>query len=187
MSRRSRKHRVPQSLSHSNRGKTPIDSSETNERNPLSKSEIRSFVQEELLVARAELFAGPLPHPDHLAEYEKIHSGSADRILRMAEDEAQHRHRIESIVIESNVKLEARGQLFGFLIAVTALAGGIWIMASGYSLWGAAMVTVAVTGLSGLFIWARREKKRESSGRFRTGTAPGSAAPPGPPQRLGGN
>ena len=153
----------------------------------LSQGEVRKLVHEELLVARAELFTGPLPHPDHFAEYEKTQAGAADRIIRMAEDEAKHRRRLESLVVESNVKMEARGQVLGFIIAMAALIGGTYIMASGESLWGAAVAIAAVTGLSGLFIWTRREKKRELSGKADATAISGSVAPPSPPRISGRN
>ena len=184
MSRRSRRNRKSQG---SARGKLLSGSAGAEEMVQISQGEVRSLVQEELLVARAELFTGPLPHPDHLAEYERTQTGAANRIIRMAEEEAEHRRRLESLVVESNVKMEGRGQVLGFIIAMTALIGGIYIMALGESLWGAAMAIAAVTGLSGLFIWTRREKKRELSGKEDDGTISSSVAPPSPPRGPGRN
>ena len=112
------------------------------------QTEIRSIVHQELSVARSNFFAGPLPPPDHLREYENILPGSADRIIRMAEEQAQHRRRLEESVTNSNTKLETRGQILGFVIAMTALIGGGYIMASGQSVWGAAVAISAVAGLS---------------------------------------
>lgn len=37
-----------------------------------------------------ESFSGPLPHPKHLSEYEKISPGAADRIITMAEESQEH-------------------------------------------------------------------------------------------------
>ena len=146
------------------------------------QTEIRSIVLDELSVARSEFFSGPLPLPDHLREYENILPGSADRVIKMAEDQAQHRRRLEESVINSNTKLEARGQILGFVIAMTALLGGGYIIASGQSFWGAAVVITAVTGLSGLFVWKSRERKRELNEQKGVGTIPGPVPPPEPPQ-----
>lgn len=43
-------------------------------------------------------FSGPLPHPGILEGYEKILPGSADRILTMAEEEANHRRQIDNSI-----------------------------------------------------------------------------------------
>ncbi|MBI1739603.1 MAG: DUF2335 domain-containing protein [Acidobacteriales bacterium] len=48
-------------------------------------------------------FSGPLPHPEDLAKYEQVLPGSADRIIRMAERQAEHRQNLEKTVVLSNV------------------------------------------------------------------------------------
>jgi uncharacterized membrane protein len=45
---------------------------------------------------------GPLPNAEEMERYEQVLSGSADRILVMAEKEVEHRHRMDK-----------RGQLLG--------------------------------------------------------------------------
>jgi uncharacterized membrane protein len=44
-------------------------------------------------------FSGPLPHPEDLAKYEQVLPGAADRIIRMAEQQAAHRQNLERAVI----------------------------------------------------------------------------------------
>ena len=73
------------------------------------QTEIRKIVHQELLVASHELFSGPLPHPEHLREYENILPGSADRVIRMAEDQAKHRQSLEQTVVQTlNWNLEVK-------------------------------------------------------------------------------
>jgi len=43
-------------------------------------------------------FAGPLPHPSVLAGYDDVVPGSAERILRMAEKQLEHRIGTESLL-----------------------------------------------------------------------------------------
>ena len=71
----------------------------------------------------SKTFAGPLPHPDHLASYESVRPGAADRIIQMAERQLRHRLQNESRVIESNIKLEERGQWLAFAIATVTVLG----------------------------------------------------------------
>ena len=100
----------------------------------------------------------------------------------MAEEQAQHRRQLEESVTNANTKLETRGQILGFVIAMTALIGGGYIMTSGQSVWGAAVAVSAVAGLAGVFVWKSRERKRELNKQM--GVAiPAPAPPPEPPQR----
>lgn len=49
---------------------------------------------------------GPLPVSSELANYEKILPGTAERILKMAEEEQKHRHLVEIKEIEAQIKEE---------------------------------------------------------------------------------
>lgn len=127
---------------------------------PVLEREVQQHVQE-FEVAKAELFEGPIPHPNHLAEYDRIVPGAGKDIIQMAKDQAEHRRGLESAVVHSKIKQETRGQWFGFVIAMTALFGGIYLIDSGKSLWGAATAISAIAGLVALFVWSKRQQKRE--------------------------
>jgi uncharacterized membrane protein len=43
--------------------------------------------------------SGPIPSPDVLRQYDAINPGLADRLVRMAEHEADHRRKMEAEVI----------------------------------------------------------------------------------------
>ncbi|MDE0674060.1 MAG: DUF2335 domain-containing protein [bacterium] len=69
----------------------------------------------------------PLPHPNDFEHYERVHPGSADRILRMAETEQQAR-------IHTNEARERRlrtGMRFGVLVPLSTLAAAILAMIFG--------------------------------------------------------
>lgn len=87
-------------------------------------------------------FSGPLPPPEMLAQYEAVLSGGADRIVKMAEDQSSHRRRLES-----------RGQIFGFSLALVAILGGIGLILDGRSAEGLVPLIGALAGLVGLFIY----------------------------------
>lgn len=105
--------------------------------------------------------AGPLPLPEHLSEYEGIAPGAAERIIRMAELQADHRRAMESKVVDSEMRRESRGQIFGFITVMTALVGGIGLMAFDKPIWGAAVSLSALAALAGVFVWSKRQKSRE--------------------------
>src|SRR5208283_2804135 len=59
--------------------------------------------------------SGPLPDPKELAAYNGIIPNGADRIMKMAEAQSNHRIQIETCVVTSQQKLEARGQSYGLI------------------------------------------------------------------------
>jgi len=118
------------------------------------------------LVARFQ-YSGPLPPASELEAYERALPGSADRIVRMAEGEAEHRRAMESIVVSSGAKRASRGQVFAFVIALFVTAVGTAIILAGYSPQGLTLILVALGSLLGVFIAGRvsaaRQLKRDSS------------------------
>lgn len=87
-------------------------------------------------------FSGPLPPPEMLAQYDAVLPGSADRIVKMAEDQSSHRRRIES-----------RGQIFGFVLVLVAIVGGIGLILDGRSAEGLVPLIGALAGLAGIFVY----------------------------------
>lgn len=103
-------------------------------------------------------YNGPLPIPSHLKAYNDIVPGAADRIIAMAEKEAEHRHDMESKAIEYTQKDSRRGQLFAFIIVMTALIGGIVLILNGKGITGLVSLASALAMLAGAFIYNNRDK-----------------------------
>lgn len=61
-------------------------------------------------------FSGPVPHPDILRQYNLIVPDAAERILRMAEQDAAHVHKIEAAAITYAAADHKRGQLCGLTL-----------------------------------------------------------------------
>lgn len=117
----------------------------------------------EILHAAVEIsrFSGPLPHPEDLAKYEQVLPGSADRIISMAEQQAEHRRTLEKTVILSNVTLQQWGLGCAFVLAMTAITGGIWLSSKGMSGTGLTAIISALVALVGVFVYGKSEQKRE--------------------------
>ena len=106
-------------------------------------------------------YQGPLPPPEMLERYNQVLPNGADRIVSMAESQMRHRHGLESIVINGNVKAQSRTQLFAFLLGVLAIGGGIGLIAFNKSTQGLVAVITALTAYSGVFIYGRYEQRIE--------------------------
>lgn len=117
----------------------------------------------EISAVAAEQYAGPLPHPNHLKQFEEILPGAADRIINMAEQQAAHRQEIESRIVRSNLKLEAKGQWFAFGITLAIVGGGFYVISQGYSIAGLVPMIGAIATLAGIFIYGKRKSRKDQS------------------------
>ena len=72
---------------------------------------------------KSEFFSGPIPHPALLQGYEQACSGAAKRIIKMAESQLAHRHKIEEKVITSKTLNERTSMFLAFY-----LTGGLAII-----------------------------------------------------------
>lgn len=106
-------------------------------------------------------FSGPLPPPEDLANYERVLPGSADRIICMAEGQATHRQSLEQKVINANVSIQQLGLACAFIIAMTAIVGGIWISLKGMSGTGLSVIIGALGALVGVFVYGKSEQRKE--------------------------
>ncbi len=111
------------------------------------------------IMARKEEYSGPIPHPDHLGKYEKILSGSANRILGMAENQSTHRQNIENKLLEAEINYKNKGQNFGFIISIICIVGGIVMLFFGKNLQGFITLIGAVSMLISAFLYGNKNKK----------------------------
>jgi len=143
------------------------DTSENNSKIEAERTEILEKPPEELrtvlqaLHVQEEYFQGPLPRPATLKEYEDILSGSADRIITMAEKQQQHRMEMEHAVIHSDIVMERLGLATGFILAVILAIGGIWLVSEGKELTGLIVLVGEIAALVGAFLFGQRRRQRE--------------------------
>jgi uncharacterized membrane protein len=84
-----------------------------------------------ILVHKSEIFSswqGPMPSPDVLKAYNDIVPGSASLLFEQFVKQSDHRIQIEKTVINSNTKLDARGQMFGFIVIMLFSIAGFYLV-----------------------------------------------------------
>lgn len=106
-------------------------------------------------------FAGPLPPPTILRQYDEILPGAAERILAMAERQAGHRQSLEASVIGGNIRDQRLGVIFGFIVALLVVAVGALLLSNGKSVIGLAAVLSPLAVLAGIFVYGRKSQERE--------------------------
>lgn len=110
---------------------------------------------------QVELFRGPLPPPDVLKAYNEATDDAADRILRMTEAQGEHRRKAEAAIITKGLAGTERGQWFGFIIAMTALIGGILLLLFDKNIQGYATIGAGFAALVSAFVVGRVSQARE--------------------------
>lgn len=111
--------------------------------------------------ASHQSFSGPLPPPDVLAEYKSLDPALLGRIVTMAEQEQQHRHSMETGIVQGKFAVDARGQhyAFGISVILSALAAAaLWL---GHPATAGTIAVTAVVGAIGAFL--RKPASKQSN------------------------
>jgi uncharacterized membrane protein len=108
-----------------------------------------------------ETTESPLPSPELFAQYESVLPGSADRIIALLEQQAEHRMRVEVSLVESAMRTERLGQVLGLAVVLFAFVVSAWLIFSGHGVPG---TILGVTDLAGLVaVFARRGSREPVS------------------------
>jgi uncharacterized membrane protein len=117
-------------------------------------------------------FAGPLPTPSMLRDYEKLVPGAAQRMLALAERNAEHLRKLQDDLVEQQLlaqQAERRqhllGQLLGFLLALISILTGAFIALRGASLAGGLIGSTGFLAIIIAFLIGRLGQIREEEPR----------------------
>lgn len=111
--------------------------------------------------AMHQSFSGPIPPPEDLEKYNAIIPNAAERILAMAEKQQDHRQVLEKRVVFANTRSQTHGLIAGFIVAMTVVSGGIWLIAHGKDGSGLAAVITALVALVGVFVYGRHKQNQD--------------------------
>ncbi len=97
-----------------------------------------------------------LPPPEFIHQYEQILPGSFDRILKLVEQEADHRRTLEAQQLRSEISETRVGQWMAFVVAIFTIGVGAYTALYGAQIPGALIGSGGVIGLVTVFIYGRR-------------------------------
>jgi uncharacterized membrane protein len=103
---------------------------------------------------------GPLPAPEQFREYEAIYPGAAHRIIRMAEDEGEHRRNRETEMIGAAIATERRSQYLGFLVYVLSLGAGSVLLYAKVPVAGIVTILTTLATMLGSAVWNKVEERK---------------------------
>jgi len=116
------------------------------------------------LVGVHQRFSGPLPPPAVLKQYDDVAPGSAERIIKKFESQTEHRIKLESIVVWTGSIKELGGLVCGFIIAMTAIIGGIYTALQGLPFLGGSLSFSGLAALVGAFLMTTFWEPEEEAG-----------------------
>jgi uncharacterized membrane protein len=134
---------------------------------PLKEAELAKEEHKELraqirqIETRLQRFSGPLPPPEAFEKYEGTLKGAANRILTMAEKQQDHRINMERKIVKSNSTNEKLGLIFGLVVALSAISGGIYCAHIGQTVVAVVIGGGGVVGLITAFVQGSKEIRRE--------------------------
>ena len=106
------------------------------------------------------VYSGPIPSPEMLDAYNSVMPDGADRIMKMAEAQAEHRMKLESITVMSQNKQGERGQIFALISVLALVAAGIWAISCGQTGIAITIFGTTVLGMGGVFAYGKYAMRR---------------------------
>jgi uncharacterized membrane protein len=111
------------------------------------------------------MYAGPLPSPKLLAEFETLVPGSAERIIGRWEKQSDHRMALERQVVDGNIKAQRLGLIIGAILVAFVSVMAALFFANGASGAAASTVIAELVALAGVFVYARSRQESERRSR----------------------
>jgi uncharacterized membrane protein len=71
---------------------------------------------------------GPLPAPEAFAAYERVLPGAADRILKMAESQSEHRQGMESRALTGDIVKSMMGTVLAYITFGGSMFGAVYLL-----------------------------------------------------------
>ena len=110
----------------------------------------------------------PIPPPEHLAAYQAIQGDIPERLLQQVEKQAEHRRSLESRALSGRARLEILGLCLGFVVVITVVGGGLYLMATGQPWVGGTVLFVSLAGVARLFVSQQKRRDAIRNGRQRS-------------------
>ena len=96
-----------------------------------------------------------------MKQYDETVAGAAERIMRMAEKEQDHRIFSEQYSLRKSNALLMRGQIFGFIIVLLLMALGAVLAFFGFTAIAAVIFSATTISLAIIFVLGRKPGTKE--------------------------
>ncbi len=126
-------------------------------------------------------YEGPIPPPEVLRGYETVHPGAAERIIRMAEKEAEQRQMREAEALRANVTAQQRqldiaevqtkltfrsdliGQCCGLFLSLASVGSAVYLGINGHEWIAAALAGIPTAAVVKAFLIDKPVKQKPTT------------------------
>jgi uncharacterized membrane protein len=115
----------------------------------------------EVVAIVQQQFSGPLPPPEMLERYGEAVDGGAERIMVMAEQQSEHRRKLEARALQTDSRNSLLGVICAFLLGLATVAMGGIVVLKGHSWPGTVIGSAGLVGLVSVFIYGTKERRKE--------------------------
>ena len=98
-----------------------------------------------------------------LEKYITLVPDSADRIIGIVEKQHEHKMMLEKSIAKEQLYQSKLGQIFGLIIGLSAIAGGVACIINNHEISGAFIGGGGITGLVSVFVIGKKKMSRNSS------------------------
>ncbi|WP_255554230.1 DUF2335 domain-containing protein [Mesonia aestuariivivens] len=103
-----------------------------------------------------------MPDAETLIRYDSVIPEGADRIMKMAENQQNHRISIESNLVSSQSSQSKLGQVFGLIIGLAGIGCGTYLASIGQDVVGGIIAGGTVVNLVSVFVLGKKSQKKNS-------------------------
>lgn len=107
------------------------------------------------IVTLTKISTGPIPQPEQLDKYNQIIPNGADRIMAMAEKQAEHRISIETAEAKAEIDQSGKGQNYAAIIMLAVIGCGTYLAVNGFPKLGGTMIGGPILGVIVKFLSPR--------------------------------
>lgn len=110
-------------------------------------------------------YQGAIPHPDILRGMDDLVPGTAARLIKLAEDESDHRRKLDVMAMDANIAAQQQqsalalqqskavfrsdlmGQIAGLIVCIFSIAGAIFLGLEGHEWLGATIAAIPTAAI----------------------------------------
>ncbi len=128
-------------------------------------------------VTQTSVWQGPLPPACELQRYNEVLPGGADRLLKLVENQQNHRFQLETMVATEQLRQSSNGQKYALWIGLGAIIAGSVLGYLGQPWLGGTMATSAMGGLATAFIYGKKQESKSRQAKAESNQAPDPKSP----------
>ena len=131
------------------------------DKNKENSLEVPSFLKtnQSVKVEQISFRQAPIPTPEELAGYENICPGAADRIIRMAEEQGNHRRTQEQKAVTAAIIDGHLGLCFAFILSIIGFILGYLLIQSDHMIAGTIFSGISFLSIIKAFISTLQMKR----------------------------